>query len=56
MEGSLMKKIWIEDATSIKARAELVKKYNLAGIASWRRGFESTDIWGVLDKTLQSRP
>lgn len=55
-EGNATKKIWIEDATSIKARAELAKKYNLAGVASWRRGFESSDIWGVLDKSLQSRP
>ncbi|MEQ4486765.1 glycosyl hydrolase family 18 protein [Cohnella silvisoli] len=55
-EGNLVKKIWIEDASSIRARAEIAKKYNLAGIASWRRGFESSDIWGVLDKTLQSRP
>lgn len=55
-EGNLVKKIWIEDAASIQARAELAKKYKLAGIASWRRGFESNEIWGVLDKTLQSRP
>jgi spore germination protein YaaH len=55
-EGDITKKIWIENANSIKARAELAKKYNLAGIASWRRGFESVDIWGVLDQTLQSRP
>ncbi len=55
-EGNLVKKIWIEDASSIQARAELAKKYNLAGIASWRRGFESDDIWSVLDKALQSRP
>jgi spore germination protein YaaH len=55
-EGNLVKKIWIEDAGSIQARAELAKKYNLAGIASWRRGFESADIWNVLDKSLQSRP
>ncbi|TFE25843.1 glycosyl hydrolase [Cohnella luojiensis] len=55
-EGNAVKKIWIEDAASIKARAELAKKYNLAGVASWRRGFESADIWGVLDKALQSRP
>jgi spore germination protein YaaH len=55
-EGNLMKKIWIEDELSIKARAELAKKYNLAGIASWRRGFESSNIWGVLNDTLQSRP
>lgn len=55
-EGNAVKKIWIEDAHSIKSRAELAKKYNLAGVASWRRGFESTDIWSVLDNTLQSRP
>jgi spore germination protein YaaH len=56
MEGNLVKKIWIEDAESVQARAEIAKKYNLAGIASWRRGFESADIWSLLDKTLQSRP
>ncbi len=55
-EGNALKKIWIEDAASIKARAELAKKYNLAGVASWRRGFESTEIWSVLDHALQSRP
>jgi len=55
-EGNVVKKIWIEDAASIKARAELTKKYNLAGIASWRRGFETNDVWGVLDQALQSRP
>lgn len=55
-EDGALKKIWIEDAVSITARAELAKKYNLAGVATWRRGFESTDIWGVLDQTLQSRP
>lgn len=55
-EGNTLKKIWIEDAHSIKARAELVKKYNLAGGATWRRGFETQDIWPVLDQTMQSRP
>lgn len=55
-EDGETKKIWIEDATSIKARAELVKKYDLAGAATWRRGFESSDIWKALDETLQSHP
>jgi spore germination protein YaaH len=55
-EDDVTRKIWIEDATSIRERAELVKKYNLAGAGTWRRGFESSDIWGVLDKTLQSHP
>jgi spore germination protein YaaH len=55
-ENGATKKIWIEDATSIQARAGLVKKYGLAGAATWRRGFESADIWKALDQALQSYP
>ena len=49
-------KIWIEDETSMKARIELVKKYDLAGVASWRRGFETPNIWDVIFETLEKRP
>lgn len=49
-------KIWLEDATSMKARAELVQKLDLAGIASWRRGFETPDIWQVIQDTLKQQP
>ncbi|MFC5704414.1 glycosyl hydrolase family 18 protein [Cohnella faecalis] len=53
-DKDVVKKIWLEDDKSIQARAELVKKYNLAGIASWSRSFASEDIWALLDKHLQS--
>ncbi|XID95890.1 glycosyl hydrolase family 18 protein [Paenibacillaceae bacterium WGS1546] len=53
-EDGSTKKIWIEDAVSMKARIELIRKYDLGGVASWRRGFESQDIWGVVDENLQS--
>lgn len=53
-EGKALKRIWLEDATSIQARAALALKYDLAGAASWRRGFETSDIWPALDKALQS--
>jgi hypothetical protein len=51
-EGGKTKKIWIEDSVSMKSRIELVKKYDLAGVASWRRGFESPDIWETIQETL----
>ena len=54
-EGTALKRIWIEDASSIRARAELVEKLGLAGVASWRRGFETSDIWGAIDQGLQSK-
>lgn len=55
-EGDKTIKIWIEDAVSMKSRAELVKKYDLAGIASWSRSFETPDIWNVIKDTLEKRP
>lgn len=55
-EGDKKVRIWIEDAVSMQKRAELVKQYDLAGIASWRRGFETPDIWQVIKDTLEQRP
>ncbi|UUZ83479.1 SH3 domain-containing protein [Paenibacillus sp. P26] len=47
-------KIWLEDETSIKARMELVKKYDLAGVASWRRGYETPEVWSLIDSYLSA--
>lgn len=45
-------KIWLEDRSSLGYKASLVNKYSLAGIASWRKGFETQDIWSAIDKVL----
>ncbi|MTI47406.1 glycosyl hydrolase family 18 protein [Sporosalibacterium faouarense] len=46
-------RIWIENSESIKLKANLVHKYDLAGAASWRKGFEEGDVWEVLNKVLK---
>lgn len=46
---SKLYKIWLEDAKSLEYKASLIHKYDLAGIASWRKGFESPDIWISLE-------
>ncbi|MCX7781675.1 MAG: glycosyl hydrolase family 18 protein [Negativicutes bacterium] len=46
-------KIWIEDAQSLRLKIGLVHKYHLAGIASWRKGFEAKHIWNTLNTTLR---
>jgi spore germination protein YaaH len=52
-------KIWLENESSIKLRVELANKYSLAGVASWKLGFEKPGIWNViaaaLNKTIASR-
>ncbi|MCF6466287.1 glycosyl hydrolase family 18 protein [Clostridium sp. Cult2] len=46
-------KIWLEDANSIELKSSLVNKYNLAGIASWRKGFETEEIWPVISNMIK---
>ncbi|MCE5287142.1 MAG: hypothetical protein LLG02_15040 [Pelosinus sp.] len=45
-------RIWIEDERSLTLKTSLVDKYDLAGIAAWRKGFERPEIWQVLKSTL----
>ena len=46
--------IWMEDAQSIAEKVKLIPKYDLAGVAQWRLGFESDDIWSTISENLQS--
>ena len=42
--------VWLEEEASIEEKAKLLKEYNLAGIASWRLGYEKNEIWDVILK------
>ena len=42
--------IWLEEERSIEEKAKLLKEYGLAGIASWRLGYEKDEIWDVILK------
>lgn len=50
IQGDMLKKVWIEDETSIRNRKDIIKKYQLAGYAAWKLGLETKDIWDVLNK------
>lgn len=45
-------KVWMEDAKSLKCKLDLVKKYNLAGGAFWRKDQETSDVWKVINENL----
>ena len=42
----------LEDLESIRAKVGLVKKYNLAGVASWAKDREDERVWGVIKEEL----
>ncbi|NBD24347.1 glycosyl hydrolase family 18 protein [Paenibacillus glycinis] len=55
-QDGALQRIWIEDSLSVKARIALVKKYHLAGAATWQRQFQSDDIWGIIHQSLTQLP
>jgi len=42
--------VWFESTDSAALKLDLVKKYDLKGIAVWRLGFESPDFWDMVEK------
>lgn len=40
--------IWMEDEKSMALKIGLVKEFDLAGVACWKLGFESSDIWDIV--------
>ncbi len=51
-DGGLYK-VWMEEEDSIRERAKLVSKYNLAGISGWKLGLESPGAWQVIHEELK---
>ena len=49
-KGDTTYQIWLEDATSIKSRLKLTKKYKLGGNAYWALGQEKDSIWNVIEE------
>ena len=51
-DDSARYKVWIEDAKSLGLKVDLSKKYELAGVAAWRKGFEKPGIWEAVHVAL----
>ncbi len=49
-----VKKVWLEEEVSIKEKAKLVNKLNLAGVAMWSRGVETENIWKVISDEVMN--
>ena len=43
-------KIWLEDHAALEEKLKLMKKYDLAGNAAWRLGFEKSGTWDLVLK------
>ena len=53
MEDDVPYSFWHENKTSLEHKAGLLKQYGLAGISTWRYGFEKPEIWPMLEAKLK---
>jgi len=54
-ENGVENVIYFEDEKSLSEKIELVKKYNLAGIAIWRLDGEPDEFWKIIEIKLRSK-
>ena len=52
-ENGITYKMWLEEEESIKAKFDLMKKYNLAGAAYWQKDFEKSSIWNIIAEEIK---
>lgn len=53
--GNTFCQIWLEDADSIRVKLNIMDKYEIGGVAAWRLGYETPDIWDVIGEYM-NRP
>lgn len=53
--SNILERIWAEEENALKEKVKLVNKYNLAGVASWRWGFETPESWQIINETLNNK-
>lgn len=47
-DGDSLVQVWLEDAASIDVKLNIMAKYDLAGVAEWKLGLETANIWDTI--------
>ena len=47
--------IWMEEERSMELKMDLIKEYDLAGVACWKLGLESPEIWDVVSQVGKTK-
>lgn len=51
-DGGSLYQVWLEDERSIEVKLNIMDKYAIGGVASWRLGYEKAEIWDVIGAYL----
>ena len=53
-KGDTLYQIWMEDKDSMEAKLAVMRKYNIGGVAAWKLGYETPDIWEKIAAYINS--
>lgn len=48
-DDGIFYQVWMEDADSVKTRLSVMSTLDIAGVASWKLGQETRDIWDLIE-------
>jgi spore germination protein YaaH len=51
-ENDVHYQMWVEDSESISAKLDVMMADGIAGVAAWRLGFETADVWYVIEQYI----
>ncbi|MCD7724500.1 MAG: glycosyl hydrolase family 18 protein [Clostridiales bacterium] len=51
--GDSYYQIWLEDEESIRVKLNIMEKYEIAGVAEWKLGFETASVWDVIEEYMK---
>lgn len=46
-------RIWLEDEQSMEEKLKLIQQYDLAGVAEWKLGLESSSVWELISRYVK---
>ena len=41
-------RLWMEEEASLRAKMDVAREKNLAGVACWKLGFETKELWDIV--------
>lgn len=53
-EGTATYQIWLEDAQSIAVKLNVMRNKNIGGVAAWRLGYGTAEVWELLNTYINS--
>ena len=52
-DGTAFYEVWLEDVDSLNVKLNAMSSYNLAGVAAWKLGLESSDVWSLINSYME---